>query len=209
MAETGRIQVFAKAPLPGLAKTRLIPALGAKGAAALQEQFIRRTLTTATATEMATELWCLPDPTHPYFVACREEFGVHLRCQQGTDLGGRMRRALDTGLADGGPVILVGTDCPDLTAQDMQEAHNALAGDCAVALGPAEDGGYYLIGLRRPLAALFHDMPWGTSAVLPQTRRRLREAGVRWHELSVRRDIDTPEDLAHLAATGNTACAAN
>jgi len=189
-----RLLVFAKAPLPGLAKTRLIPALGAEGAATLQQGLIRRTLATAMQSGLATELWCHPDCVQPLFAAGGAEFAVALRSQQGADLGERMHHAFATA---GVPALLIGTDCPALSAQELRAAAVALAAHDAV-LGPAADGGYYLIGLRAPLAALFHVMPWGTAEVLALTRARLRAAGLRWHELPTQHDIDTPDDLIHL-----------
>lgn len=195
-----RLQVFAKAPLPGLAKTRLIPALGAEGAAALQQRLIRHTLATAARSGLATALWCHPDTAHPFFAVCAGEFTVDLRAQQGRDLGERMHHALCSGLAGDGVALLIGTDCPALAAADLRAAANALTADCDAVLGPAADGGYYLIGLRRPLPTLFHDMPWGTADVLARSRDRLRAAGLHWHELPLRHDIDTPDDLSHLPA---------
>jgi len=190
-----RLLIFAKAPLPGLAKTRLIPALGAAGAAALQQRLIRRTLATAAQSGLATELWCHPDCAQPFFAACAGEVTVELRSQQGADLGERMHHAFVTADA---PALLIGTDCPALSAQDLCAAAAALNADHDAVLGPAADGGYYLIGLRRPLAELFRDMPWGTDAVLARTRQRLHAAGLRWQELPTHHDIDTPTDLIHL-----------
>jgi rSAM/selenodomain-associated transferase 1 len=189
-----RLLIFAKAPLPGLAKTRLIPALGAAGAAALQQRLIRRTLATAAQSWLATELWCHPDCAQPFFAACAGEVTVELRSQQGADLGERMHHAFVTAAA---PALLIGTDCPALSAQDLRTAAAALAAHDAV-LGPAADGGYYLIGLRRPQPTLFRAMPWGTDAVLALTRTRLHAAGLRWQELPLHHDIDTPDDLVHL-----------
>lgn len=189
-----RLQIFAKAPEPGLAKTRLIPALGAAGAAALQQKLIRYTLATAAQSGLATALWCHPDTAHPCFNACATEFALSLHAQQGGDLGERMQHAFVTA---GAPALLIGTDCPALSAQDLRTAAAALVTHDAV-LGPAADGGYYLIGLRQPMAELFHAMPWGTAAVLALTRARLRAAGLRWQELPLHHDIDTPDDLVHL-----------
>lgn len=198
-AATIPLLVFARAPLPGASKTRLIPALGADGAARLSARMLRRTL--ATARGQATELWCAPDTAHPVFAECAAEFGVRLHTQQGTDLGQRMAHALAEAFGRARAGVLVGTDCPGLCAADLAEARAALAtegGEGAEAvLGPAVDGGYYLIGLRRPAPELFADMPWGGPDVLAETRRRLRELGWRWHELAPRRDLDRPEDLAY------------
>lgn len=194
---TGRIQIFAKAPLPGLAKSRLIPALGSEGAALLQAHFIRHTLATTVQTQLPTELWCAPDKNHPAFIAAAHTFSVYLYQQEGDDLGERMNRALTAGLSRGGPAVLIGTDCPMLTVDDLHEAFYALAKHDAV-LGPSADGGYYLIGLNSPQPQLFSEMPWSTSSVLNETRTRLNSAGLRWHELRTLHDIDTPADLIHL-----------
>lgn len=194
---TGRIQIFAKAPLPGVAKSRLIPALGSEGAARLQAHFIRHTLGTTAQLQLPAELWCAPDEHHPAFTAAAHDFSVYLYPQEGDDLGERMNCALTAGLLRGGPVVLIGTDCPMLTVADLHEAFEALANHEAV-LGPSADGGYYLIGLNSPQPQLFSDMPWSTSRVLNVTRTRLDSAGLRWHELRTLHDIDTPADLIHL-----------
>ena len=195
---TGRIQIFAKAPFPGLAKSRLIPALGAGRAADLQAHFIRHTLTTTAQLKLFTELWCAPDINHPAFAAAVRDFSVELCTQEGGDLGARMSHALEYGIARGGPVVLIGTDCPALAAADLQEAFDALCSGHDAVLGPAADGGYYLIGLNGPGPQLFHRMQWSTHHVLNETRARLRSSNMHWHELRQLSDIDTPADLIDL-----------
>lgn len=191
-----RLMVFARAPVPGAAKTRLIPALGAEGAAALHAQLCCRTLALASAARLApVELWCSPDTAHPFFAACRTAFGVDLRAQHGSDLGSRMAAAFDDALDPGRPALIIGTDCPGLGPGDLRQAFQVLHEGCDAVLGPAEDGGYVLIGLARPAPGLFADVDWGTDRVLAQTREHLRELGLRWHELAPRRDVDRPEDL--------------
>lgn len=194
LSETGRVLVFARAPVPGASKTRLVPALGAAGAAALSERLLLRTLSVARG--HALELWCIPSTAHPVFAHCGREFGLELRSQRGADLGERMAAALEDALARAPWAVLIGTDCPELTAGDLRRAAQVLQEGADAVLGPAADGGYYLIGLRRPLANLFPGVPWGTDAVLAETRRRLGESGCHWEELPVRRDLDRPEDLA-------------
>ncbi len=195
---SGCIQIFAKAPIAGLAKSRLIPALGAEGAANLQAQFIHYTLTTTLQLQLPVELWCAPDIDHPVFTSAARDYTIALNQQQGADLGSRMHHALECSVARGGPVVLIGTDCPALTAADLQEAFDALNNGHDAVLGPAADGGYYLIGLKQALPQLFSDMPWSTPEVLHETRRRLLNARWRWHELRMLHDIDTPADLRHL-----------
>lgn len=191
----GCVLVFARAPVAGATKTRLIPALGAETAAQLSTRLLHRTL--ETACDYPIELWCTPSADHPVFAECERSFRLVRRVQQGGDLGARMAGALEDALRRASWALLIGTDCPELTAADLHQAASALQDGADAVLGPAADGGYYLIGLRRARADLFLDMPWGTERVLRETRRRLHEYGCRWFELPVRRDLDRPEDLAH------------
>jgi uncharacterized protein len=196
------VAVFARAPVPGEAKTRLIPSLGSTGAARLQTAFIRRTLRTATDAAVGpVSLWCAPDCADPLFATCRDDYGVALASQQGADLGARMLHAF-TVLCANRPAVLIGTDCPALTVDTLRAAAAALAqGEDAVFI-PAEDGGYVLIGLARPVAALFHGVAWGSDRVMDESRQRLRAAGLRWRELAPLWDVDRPGDLARLRASG-------
>lgn len=189
--------VFAKAPDAGKAKTRLIPALGADGAAALQARLVRHTLDTAVAARvMRVELWCTPTPEHPFFAHCARDFGVALFRQDGTDLGARMAHAMAHAVARG-PAVLIGTDCPALTARHLRLARNALR-DYDAVVAPAEDGGYVLIGLTQFDTEVFAGIAWGTDSVMSETRVRLAALGRRWGELPVLWDVDRPEDLVRL-----------
>lgn len=192
-----RLLVFARAPVPGQTKTRLIPALGAEGAAALHERLVRRTLDVARGLAPVT-LCCAPGPEHPFFASIAGQPGVELQRQEGADLGERMSRALQAGLTGAPAVLLIGTDCADLQRTDLQEAFAGLAEGADAVLGPAADGGYWLLGLRRWEGVLFEGMPWGTAAVLGRTRAALAGLGWRWRELPLRHDVDRPEDLAYL-----------
>ena len=193
----GTLIVFAKAPDAGKAKTRLIPALGADGAAALQARLVRHTLNTAVATrDMQIELWCTPSPEHPFFAQCARDFGVALSRQEGADLGARMAHAMAHAV-DRGPAVLTGTDCPALTARHLRLARNALRKYDAV-VAPAEDGGYVLIGLTHFNTDLFAGINWGTDSVMSETRVRLAARGTRWGELPALWDVDRPEDLMRL-----------
>lgn len=196
-----RLIVFAKSPEPGRTKTRLIPALGPEGAARCAAALVRHALRTAVAAEIGEiELWCMPDYDHPFFTACRREFGPSLRRQQGGDLGERMYHAFATSLADCGYTLLMGTDCPTLFPSDLREAAALLHRGHDAVLVPAFDGGYVLIGLRRVRPELFSGIEWGTKRVLSQTRARFRTLGYRWRELPPRFDIDHPDDLNRLVA---------
>ncbi len=192
--------VFAKAPMPGRVKSRLIPALGERAAAELHRQLVERTLCTALAAGLGpVELWCAPGTDDAFFAACARQYGVSLRAQGVGDLGMRMARALEQALSGGSPGLLVGSDCPVLTAEYLGEAAVGLAGGNDAVFGPAEDGGYVLIGLaRKPSAQLFEGIAWGTATVMQETRARLARLNWRWRELATLWDVDRPEDLLRL-----------
>jgi rSAM/selenodomain-associated transferase 2/rSAM/selenodomain-associated transferase 1 len=197
------LQIFAKAPLPGSVKTRLAATLGDAPAAAVHAQLVERTLATAVAARTAgivgaIELWAAPDATHPAFARWRDRYGVAVVTQVGDDLGTRMRHALDRALARGAPAVLVGTDCPALDVDYLSHAAAALAGHDAV-FGPAEDGGYVLVGLSRRIDP-FAGIAWGTPGVMTGTRARLAACGATWHELPPLWDVDREADLARWRA---------
>ncbi|MFZ9284398.1 MAG: TIGR04283 family arsenosugar biosynthesis glycosyltransferase [Burkholderiaceae bacterium] len=204
------VAVLAKAPVPGLAKTRLIPALGARGAARVQRRFALHTLRLAgqAAQRMGTgvQLWVAPSASLRFFRALRRSAGagdaLQWHEQPGGDLGARMAHAFATHFSahPGLPLLLIGTDCPPLAPGHLLAAAGALAQHDAVLI-PAEDGGYVLIGLRRPCPAVFEGVAWSTGGVLAQTRDRLRDAGLRWHELPTLWDVDTPDDWARWQRT--------
>jgi uncharacterized protein len=192
------IIVFAKAPVPGLAKTRLAPALGEAGAAALAERMLHHALAQATAAGVGpVELCVAPDATHPALQAAAAEHGAFLTEQGTGDLGLRMHRALTRSLMRHGRALLIGTDAPALDAGVLRQAASALQDHDAVFV-PALDGGYALVGQRRADPRWFSDMRWSHDRVMDETRERLRAAGVRWAELPPVADIDEPVDLVHL-----------
>jgi uncharacterized protein len=193
----GRILVFAKAPMPGAVKTRLIPVLGAEGAAALSARLLVRALDMARGCNAApVELHVSPDVRHPFFQALPDAPPLWL--QRGDNLGERMQTALATALADAEFAVLIGSDCPAMDCSYLQQACAALAGGHDAVLGPAEDGGYVLIGVRRSVHALFDGVEWGSTKVLDQTRERLAALGWDTLELPALWDLDRPEDLARL-----------
>jgi len=194
-----RVMVFARAPTPGEAKTRLIPALGETGAAALHRRLAMHCLRAARDSRLGpVELWCAPGTGDPFFLECERRLGASLHPQGEGDLGTRMRRAFESALARGRRAILVGSDIPALSARYLRDADRALRrGDDAV-IGPAEDGGYALIGLSRCDPELFREIPWGGPEVLAETRRRLAALSWRSSELPVLWDVDRPEDLERL-----------
>lgn len=197
--EIVNIAVFARAPVPGAAKTRLIPALGAQGAARLQRELTRRAVATAQQAALGSvTLWCAPDAQHRFFRALARHAGVECLDQPAGDLGERMLHAFRL-QCDRGPLLLIGTDCPALQPEDLRCAAHALRGGEDAVFFPAEDGGYVLVGLRRPQPTLFEGITWGTATVMEDTRARLRAAGVTWREPKTLWDVDRPADLRRLA----------
>jgi len=199
MADRIAIAILAKAPAPGLVMTRLIPVLGADGAAALQARLIERAVVTASSAALGqVMLWTTPDEAHPLFRRMRTRHGVALARQPGSDLGARMHEAA---VAANGPVLIVGTDCPALTANHLHLAAATLRNYDVVVI-PAEDGGYVLIGLRQPQPALFTGITWSTATVMDETRQRLRSLTLSWRELPTLWDVDRPEDLERMQREG-------
>ncbi|MBC7993699.1 MAG: TIGR04282 family arsenosugar biosynthesis glycosyltransferase [Rhizobacter sp.] len=188
--------VMAKAPVAGFAKTRLIPALGAEGAAALAATLLDVAIAQA-ARYGSVDLCCAPDTHHPAFQRLAGRHGIVLSEQGEGDLGARMSRAFERHLAQHGAALMIGSDAPAIDAPMLQRAAQALSDADAVFI-PALDGGYALIGLRRPAPTLFTNMVWSTDRVMAQTRERLHAAGLRYIELPPVADIDEPADLQHL-----------
>jgi rSAM/selenodomain-associated transferase 1 len=196
---TTPILVFAKSPVPGEVKTRLIPALGAAGAAALHERLTDRALATAAAAAVGpVELCCTPDASHPVLVALARAHAATLAQQGPGNLGDRMHAAFARALAGAPAAIVIGCDCPVLTSQHLREAAAVLAGGADAVLAPAEDGGYVLVGLARPEPSLFAGIAWGGPDVLEHTRRRLAALGWRSQELETLWDVDRPADVARI-----------
>jgi uncharacterized protein len=193
--------LFAREPVPGQVKTRLIPALGAEGAARLYQSLLEMALAAAAAVPgVHRELWCSGAP--PTGGVCAElalSRGMELHHQPAGDLGTRMAGALTRALQGADRAVLIGSDCPGYHAGYLSAALDALIHHDAV-LGPAADGGYVLIGLRRYAPGLFAKMTWGTGRVLAQTRAVLDRLSWTWAELPTLTDLDRPEDLAQFPA---------
>lgn len=195
-----RIIVFAKSPVPGYAKTRLIPVLGAQGAADLQARLIRRTVDLAVGSALApVSLWVCGATGREFFATFQHAVGGRILLQTGSDLGARMGYALEHALQDAEFAVLIGSDCPVLDVTHLEHACAVLAAGADLTLGPAEDGGYVLIGLRRFDPLLFDAIAWGSSTVLEQTRERSRRLGWTCGELPLLWDVDRPEDLERLS----------
>jgi rSAM/selenodomain-associated transferase 1 len=195
-----RLLVFAKAPRPGVAKTRLIPLLGAEGAAALQARLIKHTLKTVRRASLGpVELHGSP-ADDDFLRYCAAAYGADLLEQQEGDLGMRMAAALSYALGYGRCALLIGTDCPAMTASHLRRAAHALKDAHDAVFIPTEDGGYALVGLARYDSRIFEDIAWSTSSVMQETRNRLRSLGWRWAELETLWDVDEPRDYQRLLA---------
>ena len=194
--------VFARAPFPGEVKTRLVPLLGAEGAAALHARLVKRTLQTARAASFRRiELHGTPGVDDPFFRFCAAHYSAAVVAQTGADLGARMLAAFASALADCPRALLVGSDCPALTARHLRQADGALRNGADAVFVPCEDGGYALIGLRRADARLFEAIEWGGADVMAATRARVAELGWHHRELETLWDVDRPEDYRRLVAS--------
>lgn len=193
------VAIFARAPVAGQVKTRLIPLLGAEGAASLQDWMLQRTVAMGFAAGVGpVTLWYEGDPEHRAFIRCRELGPLRIRPQVAGDIGRRMLAAVQEAPTAAGTLV-IGTDCPALGAAYLREAARSLA-ERDAALIPVEDGGYVLIGMKTPAAGAFAGIDWGTPQVMAQTRQALAALGWCWDELATLWDVDRPEDIARLAA---------
>jgi rSAM/selenodomain-associated transferase 1 len=189
------LMIFAKQPLPGQTKTRLLPDYTPEQAAAIAEVLIRETVGLAVSTWPGEIYLCgAPDTDHPLFAALARDFRLRLLDQRGADLGARMLEALRFGIERHGAAAVLGSDVPHCRWDVLDEANAHLAQGRSV-LGPTEDGGYYLVGLQQPHEALFTRMAWGGPTVLNDTLARAAAIGLEFEMLSPLRDIDTAADL--------------
>lgn len=186
---------FAREPVAGAVKTRLLPALTPEQACDLHSELVLWTSRTLCAAAVAeVELSVAGNVLHPLFRECQDLGVAAVRPQSSGCLGTRMYRALQSGLQCSQKVLLVGSDCPQIDKQYLLAALAALD-ECEVVLGPAADGGYVLIGVRELYWRWFEGIAWGSDSVYGATLARLDETATSWQALSVLRDIDRPEDL--------------
>jgi rSAM/selenodomain-associated transferase 1 len=199
MRET-RIIIFAKAPQAGLAKTRLIPALGPERAAALARRMLETTLERALGAQVGpVELRVTPAIRDPAWRDIPIPDGVEVSAQGDGDLGARLAHAAQSGLELNTAVMLIGCDCPELDSTALREAALTLRGVDAV-MHPTADGGYALFGLRRFHPRLFSDIPWSTSSVARRTIQQVDALHWSLHVAAMLNDIDEPADLRRLPA---------
>jgi rSAM/selenodomain-associated transferase 1 len=194
-----RLLLFAREPKPGDVKTRLHETLGKDRSYDLYCALFRYQAARLTRCGLAPcDLWVTSNREHPLFTEFFLPDGIYL--QSGGDLGARMHHAANVALAGSAGVLLVGADCPSVDAPYLEQALASLDRGVDVVVGPAEDGGYVLLGLRESHSELFREIPWGTNRVMELTRARLVELRLEWEELESRWDVDRQEDLARLAA---------
>ena len=196
-----RIVIFAKAPLAGFAKTRLIPALGQQGAAELAQRLLAQTLHEALISQVGpVELCVTPSAVQAVWETLAISGIVHRTDQGDGDLGERMARAAKRVVDAGESILLIGTDCPQLDAAQLQQAAHALQFADAT-LVPAFDGGYVLLGLNRFDACVFSGIAWSSSSVATDTMSRMKQLEWRVEILPMLHDIDGPSDLKWLPKT--------
>ncbi len=194
-----KLLIFAKAPIPGQVKKRLIPALGAKGAARLHQEMLKQKLRMANDNQIAQlELHCWPDKHHPYFQEVQSRYSLQLHNQKGGNLGERMAHAMQQSITQHSNTILIGTDSPPLDSDYLIQAFKALQSGADAVIGPAEDGGYILIGLSRFNSEIFQGIKWGGKTVCRQTISICNNIDFDWVELDTLWDVDRPEDLERL-----------
>jgi uncharacterized protein len=200
-----RIIVFAKAPKPGAVKTRLIPLLGAQGAAALHAQLVEQTMRVAATAAHPGMLQLHASCAGDAFIReCAYQYSATLVQQAGGGLGERMSGAFEYVFSRDScnSAVLIGSDCPALTPTHLLHAMQALEQGFDAVFTPAADGGYVLVGLARPRPSIFADIEWSTDRVMAQTRDRLQAIGLRWLELETLWDVDEPLDYQRLVAIG-------
>ena len=191
------IILFAKYPAPNMAKTRLQPALGVDGAAHMAKNLLLHSIEQAVATDFAVELCVSPTPDDPCWQAFDLPESMQWSAQAEGDLGMRMLTASQSALEKYEKVVLIGTDCPSLTAERIQTAVHQLEKYDTVMI-PATDGGYVLLGFKQIDSSLFSDISWSTASVAEVTKQRIAASGRTLALLLALHDIDEPEDLQHL-----------
>ncbi len=197
---------FAKEPVLGAVKTRLTPTLSQQQALNLHCSLVTLTFNTIANAKLGRqELWvgCHSkegNATHDFFMQLVKQKTVEIYLQQGSDLGERMYHAAKECLQRAARVVIVGSDCPFIDANYLASARQVLLAENPVVIGPANDGGYVLIGFTQVAPQLFAEVTWGSAQVLAQTRNNLHLLGWSWSELTALDDIDRPEDLRLLPA---------
>lgn len=190
-----KLLIFTKSPVLGEVKTRLQPDYTPEQSLKIHKKLMLNTLELSKKLDKCDiELCCAPDRNTLFFLDCEKNFPITLSNQQGVDLGERMAFSLSVALQTWDKVVIIGTDCPEIDEDYIKQAIIALDEHDAV-IGPAVDGGYVLLGLRKFSLELFSGFSWGSNTVLDQTRQVLNNLSWSYKELGIMYDIDRPEDL--------------
>ncbi len=192
--------IFAKAPVPGYVKTRLIPLLGPQGAADTHKKLTEHSIKVAVRSSLyQVNLWCTPSAEDEFFFRMSENYSLQLFQQTGNNLGERMAFAFKETLVSNDVALIIGTDCPMLTHSDIEMIVGKLQNGHEAAIIPAEDGGYVLLGLRKFSSTLFEDIIWGGADVYEQTREKILALDWKLYEHETFWDVDRPEDIKRLS----------
>jgi len=197
MNKNNALIIFSKPPIAGLAKTRLIPALGEEGAAEYHGKLLRHTLTNVVCEgEWDSHLWCSENMGHSFFQSCLADYAITLHEQSGDDLGERMANAIQSMLGEYESVCIIGSDCPVLNRDKIRIVFASLNSKDDVVITPAEDGGYVLLAVRQQLRTeIFSGIKWGGADVYRQTLNKVRLLALKPAIQPVLWDVDEPADL--------------
>lgn len=192
------VAVFLKYPTPGKVKTRLAATLGAGEAATYYSKMVHwvweNALKDLPSHRFTIYFFCDPYQSLTDYKTLYQMPGTYC-LQEGSDLGARLQNCVSSLFKAHDAVIVIGTDCIEIDSFLIEEAHNELHQGRELVLGPAHDGGYYLIGLTQQCPGLFSGMAWSTSTVFQETVKRAEIAGLKYHFLKTLSDIDTEDDL--------------
>ena len=192
----GALLIFTKAPVRGHVKPRLIPSIGLEHATSIYQEILTKTLSTARKSNFSSiQVWVDGGVEHAYFKRLKSRHKVKFYKQKGKDLGVRMMNAFKIALRQYSHAVLIGGDCPSLEYLDLIMASDYLKNNTDVVLGPAIDGGYYLIGLNKNNAQIFTNVKWGKSGVFAHTCENISALGLKLDLLPERWDVDRTVDL--------------
>jgi len=195
MTNNKQLIIFIKEPIAGQCKTRLIPLLGEQGAADFYKQLVSHSVTTAKQlNNIDIALYTYPETQHPFIQNLAANSATSIHSQQGKDLGERMYNALHTSLKSYAHCVLIGSDCPGITSDYIEQAFKALESN-TITLGPATDGGYVLIGCNKLSTSVFANTKWSSPTVLQQCLENIQQLNYSHHLLDELWDVDTPNDF--------------
>ncbi|MFV2059820.1 MAG: TIGR04282 family arsenosugar biosynthesis glycosyltransferase [Gammaproteobacteria bacterium] len=191
--------IFTKNPEPGKTKTRLIPAIGETGAFEAHVKLLKHTVTiTSEIKNIDFILYTTTTHSNEIIVNLAKEHNLTIEIQKGNNLGDRMYQASDENLSTYSHCIIIGVDCPELTADYLLNARKALSSGYDAVIGPAHDGGYVLIGFNKSVKTIFTNIAWGENTVLKSTLDNFEKLNIKYKKLPTLHDVDTQEDLQYL-----------